>query len=149
MRDISGASEATLADIDYYYRYLASHLANAGDRKALDALLLDPSWLKARLAATRSPPALVADYEQYAHGQMQNFTGRTLRLTAAICARDERQLLPQLLGRLMGCRDPAAPSFLAKVHNQLSRPAIVTQRASLIPLSAEIARLAAKIGRRP
>jgi len=31
----------------------------------------------------------------------QKLIGRTLRLTAGICARDQRQLIPQLLGRLM------------------------------------------------
>ena len=37
--------------------------------RALDALLLDPGWLQAKLAATASPLALVADYEQLARAR--------------------------------------------------------------------------------
>ena len=44
------------ADTDYLYRYLPSHLADAGDRETLNALLLDPGWLQAKLTATSSPP---------------------------------------------------------------------------------------------
>ncbi len=65
-------------------------------------LLLDPAWLKAKLEATGAPSALVADYEQFGVGEAQSLIGRTLRLTSGICARDPRQLLPQLMGRLQG-----------------------------------------------
>ena len=72
-------------------------------RPAADAvsLLLDPSWLAAKLAATANTAALIADYDRYAVNEPQKLIGRTLRLTAGICARDQRQLIPQLLGRLM------------------------------------------------
>ena len=93
----------------YFYLYRPHHLAEAGERETLDALLLDPSWLKAKLAATANPAALVADYDQYGVGELQNFIGRTLRLTTGICARDQRQLIPQLLGRMMGTAKLSAP----------------------------------------
>ena len=136
-----GQAEPSPSDIDYFYRYLPQHLADAGDRATLDQILLDPGWLQAKLSATKSPQALVADYEQHGQGQMQNFIGRTLRLTTGICARDERQLLPQLLGRLMACADPAAPAFLDRARGLIRPPALLTDRLSLTPPGAETARL--------
>jgi hypothetical protein len=140
--DIGGIKETPAAEANYFYRYLPQHLDDAGDRATLDALLLDPQWLVAKLEATRSPLALVSDYEQYGQGQMQNFIGQTLRLTAGICARDQRQLLPQLVGRLMRCVDPAAPAFIRAAKHQIRAPSIVTRHLSLTPPGAETARLA-------
>jgi WD domain, G-beta repeat len=127
----------------YYYRYLPEHLFEAGDRAALDAKLLDPGWLQAKLAATTSTLALASDYEKLGQGRMQSLVGRTLRLIAGICARDPRQLMPQLLGRLSmtASADPGAPAFLAAVRRHVILPAILTQRPSLTPPGAEIARL--------
>src|SRR5207237_1280890 len=61
----------------YYYFHLPHHLAEAGERERLDQLLLDPAWLKEKLAATESPQALVSDYEQLGVGEAQNFIGHT------------------------------------------------------------------------
>ena len=88
------------------------HLAEAKERETLDKLLLDPGWLKAKLSATGNTHALVADYQQYGAGELQIFIGRTLRLTTGILARDPRQLMPQLLGRIMGCKGIGTTSFL-------------------------------------
>ena len=87
------------------------------------------------------PSALVADYEKYGAGEAQNLIGRTLRLTSRICARDQRQLLPQLLGRLTGFEAIAATGFLEKARQRLSPPAIITSHSSLTPPGAETARL--------
>ncbi|MFZ1106416.1 MAG: hypothetical protein WAN86_26730 [Hyphomicrobiaceae bacterium] len=140
---LGDANDAEAAKTDYFYRYLPEHLHEAGDRAGLDARLLDPGWLKAKLAATASPLALVGDYEKFGQGEMQSLIGRTLRLTSGICARDPRQLMPQLLGRLMALADldPAAPAFLAAACRHLIRPAILTQHPSLTPPGAEAARL--------
>ncbi|MEE9586398.1 MAG: hypothetical protein V3V97_00045, partial [Hyphomicrobiaceae bacterium] len=141
MADIADAKETPATEAQYFYLHLPHHLSEAGDRETLDALLLDPGWLRAKFEATRSPQALVADYEQHSHGQMQSLIGRTLRLTAGILARDERQLLPQLLGRLMACEDARAARFLDEARRLVSAPAILTQRPSLSPPGAETARL--------
>ena len=141
MGDMGEAVAAPAADTDYFYRYLPEHLVGAEDRETLNALLLDPGWLQAKLSATKSPQALVADYEKHGQGQMQNFIGRTLRLTTGICARDQRQLLPQLLGRLMACADPGAPAFLESARHLIRPPALMTQSQSLTPPGAEAARL--------
>jgi WD40 repeat protein len=138
---IVAAKDAEAAETDYFYRYLPEHLHEAGDRVGLDARLLDPGWLQVKLTATASPLALVADYEKFGQGQMQSLIGRTLRLTSGICARDPRQLMPQLLGRLMTAVDPAAPAFLAAARLHVVRPALLAQHPSLTPPGAETARL--------
>ena len=48
--------------------------------------------------------------------------------------------LPQLLGRIMGCKGGRA-EFLEAVRRTLSPPAILTERLSLTPPGAETARL--------
>jgi hypothetical protein len=83
--DFAGSPEADALSRRYYYLYLPHHLAAAADRERLDALLLDPGCLKEKLAATGNPQALVVDYQQHGRGELQNFIGRTLRLTTGIC----------------------------------------------------------------
>jgi WD40 repeat protein len=139
--DIGTSPETDALSRRYYYLYLPHHLAEAQERDKLDKLLLDPGWLKAKLSATSSPHALAADYQQYGVGELQNFIGRTLRLTTGILARDPRQLMPQLLGRIMGCKAVGAGEFLEAARRQLSPPAILAERLSLTPPGAETARL--------
>src|SRR5262249_34207576 len=126
-----------------FYLHLPDHdhLAAAHERDRLDRLLLDPGWLKAKLAAIGSPQALVADYDRHSADEFQTYIGRTLRLSAGICARDQRQLIPQLLGRLMTCEGVVAKHFVDMARRHLSRPAIVTEQASLTTPGTETARL--------
>jgi len=94
----------------------------------------------AKLTATGNTAALVADYDRYAVGEPQKVIGRALRLTAGICARDQRQLIPQLLGRLMANAAVVATGFLDAARQSLLSPAILEQHASLTPPGAETAR---------
>src|SRR5271165_1044063 len=139
--EIGGSPETDALSKRYFYQYLPHHLAEAKERDRLDMLLLDPGWLKAKLSTTGNSHALVADYERYGAGELQNFIGRTLRLTAGILARDQRQLMPQLLGRIMNCKGVGTTAFLEGARSQISPPAILTQRLSLTPPGAETARL--------
>jgi WD40 repeat protein len=125
----------------YFYLYLPHHLVEAGEREKLDALLLDPKWLKAKLDATGSPYPLISDYQLYSEGEAQGLIGRTLRLIGGICARDPRQLLPQLIGRLDGLATVAASGFLGDARRLIPLPAIAPFGAGLTPPGAEIARL--------
>jgi hypothetical protein len=145
---IGDARDAEAAETDYFYRYLPEHLHEAYDRAALDARLLDPGWLQAKLAATASPLALASDYEKFGQGQMQSLIGRTLRLTSGICARYPRQLMPQLLGRLVASTDPAAPAFLTAARRHVIRPALLTQHPSLTPPGGGAARRPRRLLRR-
>ena len=125
----------------YYYLNLPNHLAEAKERAQLDALLLDPVWLQAKLDATANPQALVADYQRYGVGEAQSLIGRTLRLISGICARDPRQLLPQLIARVGGFEEVALAGFLEKARQLIPHPAIVPFRPSLTIPGAETARL--------
>ncbi len=145
--DIGGSPEADALSRRYYYLYLPHHLAVAKERDKLDKLFLDPGWLKAKLSATANSQALVADYDLYGVGEFENFIGRTLRLTTGIIARDERQLMPQMLGRIMGSNAAGATKFLEAARRQLSPPAILERRLSLTPPGAETARLEGHSGR--
>ncbi len=138
---IGSSLEADALTRRYAYLHLPFHLAAAQERPKLDALLLDPSWLKAKLEATGSPAVLVADYDQHGVSELQNFIGRTLRLTTGICARDPRQLIPQLLGRMLSCKTIGAADFLDAARREVSPPVILEQHLSLTPPGAETARL--------
>ena len=136
--------EADDASRRYYFLHQPAHLEAAGDRPALDALLQDPAWLKAKLELTGSPQDLVADYDQFAQGEMQELIGRTLRLTSGICARDKRQLIPQLHGRLVS--RSAAALFCTEALKSVAAPAILNCCPSLTPPGAELARLEGHAG---
>ena len=58
----------------------------------------------------------------YGVGELQNFIGRTLRLTTGILARDPRQLMPQLLGRIMNCKGVGTTGFLEAVRRHFRLP---------------------------
>jgi hypothetical protein len=125
----------------YLYRSLPHHFAEAGEREKLDALLLDPAWLKAKLDATGNPLGLFLDYQQYGAGEAQSLIGQTLRLIGGICARDPSQLLPQLIGRLAPFEAVPLPTFVETARALVRGLAIVPLRLGLVPPGAETARL--------
>jgi hypothetical protein len=96
----AGSSGADLEGPErlYYYRHLPQHLGEAGERARLDALLTSPAWMQEKLSAVGVRP-LIDDY-RYARTQAQKLTGQTLELIGGILARDERQFVSQILGRL-------------------------------------------------
>ena len=139
--DGAAAASADERTRRYFYRSLPSHLVEAGEREKLDALLLDPGWLKAKLEATGNMQLLFADYRLYGAGEAQGLISRTLPLISGVCARDPRQLPVQLATRLTGFEEVAATGFLEKTRRLISRPAIIPLRPSLTSPGAETARL--------
>ena len=123
----------------YCYLSLPHHLAEAEARERLDALLVDPGWLTAKLTVTANPQALVADYERFGKSETHRLISRTLRLTAGICARDPRQLIPQLLGRLMSREDTEIVGLLDAAPHEIPLPALLTESSSLTPPGIESA----------
>ena len=110
--------------------------------RSSDALLLDPSWLKAKLDATRNPVGLFLDYQQYGAGEAQNLIGRTLRLISGIIARDPRQTADSTRGTSRTTRrDLSKETSLRRRVRLVSTPAIVPRRSGLTPPGAETARL--------
>jgi hypothetical protein len=55
---IDSAPEADPSTQHYRYHFLPHHLAAADERKRLDALLLDPSWLQGKLSSTANTRSL-------------------------------------------------------------------------------------------
>jgi hypothetical protein len=86
---------------------LPTQLHHARRWSRLDEILMAPDWMQQKLGVS-GPRPLIDDY-QYARTQAQKLTGQTLELVAGPLARDQRQLMPQILGRMRAdlADDPA------------------------------------------
>lgn len=140
MSDVHG-TEMPAQEMGYFYRYLPSHLYDAGKHEELNALLVDPDWLNSKITATKKPSDLIADYQQFGRGELHVLIGRTLRLTANMCLRDPHQLLPQLIGRMVGIRTAAAEYFVKEARRVVKRPALIPENSNLILPGVELSRL--------
>jgi WD40 repeat protein len=125
----------------YFYEWYPTHLAQANERETLDAVLLDAKWMQRKLNELRGPLGIVEDYRRFSRKGAHRVLGRTLQLAAGILSRDRRQLMAQLLGRLMHRSDQDLVSFLLGARNLIPRPSLVTKRASLDPPRNEYARI--------
>ncbi len=138
---VAPTAEVDARSLRYACLYLPHHLAEAGEREKLDALLLDPVWLKTKLEGTDDPQSLVADYQRFGAGEAQSLVGRTLRLITGVLTRDAHQLQAQLIGRLEGVKEDATTGFVQRARQKICPPAIVPLRPSLTPPGAETLRL--------
>lgn len=86
----------------YAWSFLSHHLVGAGREAELRRLLLDLSWIEAKLGAS-DLGSLLADYERLPRDQALKLLQGAIRLSAHVLAQHKDQLLPQLLGRI--CRD--------------------------------------------
>jgi len=139
--NIDMGDEADELTLNYYYQHRLYHLTEAKNYEARKALLADPLWLMKKLDALRSPQALVADFEKYSESSAHYVIGATLRLVAGILARDCRQLLPQLIGRIAPRDAPSVGIFLKSARNLIVAPALVPTTATLTRARAEVSRL--------
>jgi len=94
----------------YAWRRLAYHLALAGEQERLTQLLLDPRWLRAKLAAT-DPHALLQDFEQVHDKGDLDAVRHALRLALPVLAADPDQLGEQLCARLPPGTSPRLDEF--------------------------------------
>lgn len=118
---------------------LPHQLHHAGNTARLDQVLMSPDWMQQKLAAF-GPRPLIDDY-QYARTEAHRLTGRVLQLVRGILARDQRQLLPQLLDRLAMSSDGSVTRFLINARQRLPSPSILTQRPSLTKPGNETSRI--------
>jgi hypothetical protein len=88
-----------IPDDGYLIDWLPHHLVGAGRGDECSDLLFDLAWLRCKLAA-RDVHALVADTELCPGDAEAKRLGQMLRMSAHDLNSDERQLPPQLLGRL-------------------------------------------------
>jgi WD40 repeat protein len=143
--DVLCAAEADesgeLALRRYLFLNLLHHLDEAGDRAGIDLRLLDPAWLQRKLDAIQSPMELVEDYRYYGRDQFHDYLRRTLQLSASILARDPRQLMAQLHGRLLAYAEADAQPFRQRARDLAPKPVLMTANLSLTPPGAETTRL--------
>jgi WD40 repeat protein len=90
----------------FLWRRLAYHLAEAGSRAELRALLLDYAWLEAKLVAT-DINALLADFDALGDDPELCLIQHALRLSAHVLDEHPEELPGQLVGRLIGQAEPA------------------------------------------
>jgi WD40 repeat protein len=113
----SGGWPALAAAEPYLWRGLAYHLVEAGRQPELRALLLDFSWLEAKLAAT-DVNALLADYDAAGDGddaELRLVQG-TLRLSAHVLGDHPEELAGQLAGRLLGRAEPGIVALCERIR---------------------------------
>lgn len=105
---------STGPDDGYFFQHLAGHMAQAGRRADITALLLDFTWLYSYLHCSECPGGrrgdlytLLGDFDVALSGSLDNQSAQlrlvkdALRLSAPVLAKDGQQLAPQLLGRLL------------------------------------------------
>lgn len=83
----------------YAWRSLSYHLAQAGQQDQLRQLLLDPQWLRAKLAAT-DVHSLLQDFEQATNDPDLGAVRHSLRLSLPVLAADPDQFAEQLRARV-------------------------------------------------
>ena len=106
--------------------------------RSMRCWLIQPGF-KQKLDVIKTPQALIADYERFGRKPVHDLICRTLRLSYGICARDRRQLLPQLHGRLLTY--PSAVAFWKRIKSRLTKPAMLALQPSLASPGLESARL--------
>lgn len=100
------------------WRWLAWHLRGAGRIDALRALLTDPDWLAAKLAAT-DVYALAADFDAFAEEAPMRLLRDALRLSSAALAQEPGQLAQQLRMRLLGRAEPEIVALCERLSRRV------------------------------
>ena len=111
----------------YMWERIGYHLAEAGMVDELRALLLDPAWLRAKLAAT-DVAALLEDFDAAPIADDVARVGAALRKSAHAIGKDPAQLPGQLLGRLSGSILAGVQSLCDNVAPRRVRSVATAQR---------------------
>jgi WD40 repeat protein len=117
----------------YVWRWYAYHLAAAGRQAELRGLLLDPEWLRAKLAAT-DVISLTADFDRLTEDEDLHLVQGAIRLSGHAIGRDAGQFNSQMMGRLLPYRDtPAIERFTARVAEGSGASWLRPMQAALHP----------------
>ncbi|MEO1060502.1 MAG: NB-ARC domain-containing protein [Actinomycetota bacterium] len=108
-------------DERYVWERLGYHISEAGATDRLRQLLLDPAWMRTKLAAT-DITALIEDYDAEPHDPDVSDVGAALRKSAHVIGVDPAQLPSQLLGRLGGIDRPGIRTLCAAIDRAASGP---------------------------
>jgi WD40 repeat protein len=123
---------ATLAAEDpYLWRGLTYHLIESDSREELRALLLDYTWIKAKLTAT-DIDALLHDFETPIADQEVGLVRRALLLSAHALAERPEELSSQLHGRLLNRSEAGIIGLIKAARSEsLSKSWLRPRTASL------------------
>lgn len=128
-KDENGSGIIDTAERRYFYTWFATHLAEAGDRKALHGLLVDPNWMQRKLHET-GPLPLISDYQKLGDRHVHQLIGGALQLASGSFLRASGQLALQLIGRLTANMAPELAEFLVEARQLFSGPTLVPKHAS-------------------
>ena len=117
-------------DDGYFFRFLPHHLAAAGRRDELKALLADYAWIEAKLKAT-DVQSVISDYDLVANEPDLSLVQRALRLSIPALSRDWTHLPSQLIGRLREIDEPRIRALLEKASAGPGTAWLCPQTASL------------------
>ena len=117
-------------DDRYFFSFLPHHLATAGRRDELKALLADYAWIEAKLKAT-DVQSVISDYDLIANEPDLNLVQRALRLSIPALSRDRRHLPSQLIGRLLEIDESRIRALLEKANAGPGTAWLCPQTASL------------------
>jgi WD40 repeat protein len=127
-----GEDWANGPDDAYFFQHLAYHLSQAGRLDALRRLLMDFTWLRARLAATNIQ-GLIKDYDFLGEDSEISLVQGALRLSAHVLDKDPSQLAGQLWGRLLSMKSLEINAFLSQIRVKKCEPWICPLSPSLTP----------------
>ncbi|HEX4962715.1 MAG TPA: TIR domain-containing protein [Thermoanaerobaculia bacterium] len=125
----------------YLWRNLAGHLLEAGRIVELRDLLVDFSFLEAKLKAT-DINAVISDYATLVGEDLElRLIQSALRLSDHILGRDRRQLASQLLGRLLNWRREAVQRLTDGANSWFREPWLRPRSASLTQAGGALIRV--------
>jgi WD40 domain-containing protein/apoptotic protease-activating factor 1-like protein/NB-ARC domain-containing protein len=102
----------------FAWRWIGYHLIAAGRPEVFRTLLLDPSWIEAKLLAT-SPSALTDDYAHFSSDGDLALIEKAMRLHS------------QITGRLLSFNSPVIRGFLDRLARSRRQPWLRPQSACL------------------
>ena len=100
-------------DDGYFFSFLPHHLAAAGRRDELKALLANYAWIEAKLKAT-DVQSVISDYDLIANEPDLSLVQLALRLSIPALSRDRTHLPSQLIVHLRGIDEPRIRALVEK-----------------------------------
>ena len=117
-RPLSGNWTDLPVEESYLWRRFQEHFLGAGSRSELKTLLINFSFLEAKLLATEIN-SLIAGYEPFVgEDQELRLIRDALRLSAHILAKDRAQLSSQLVGRLGNREEKRLQALVGEARSQ-------------------------------
>jgi len=128
------------ANGSYPWAHLAYHLVGAGRKEELQRLLIDFSWMQAKLEAT-DVNSLISDYDYLPDDPDLRLVQGAIRLSAHVLARDKTQLAGQLLGRMQSFLESGIRSMLKQAREWESDLWLRPMTNSLTPPGGPLIRI--------